>query len=95
MDILEQLERERAKISAERDKACLVYDRDLAELDAAIKAVKKSRGASPKKKRGKVSTGRQSSMPIDEAVIVAVKAGASTPVKILEYMENTLGVDTT
>lgn len=95
VDIIEQLVKERRKLEAERAKACAGYDRALAEIDAAMKAIKKSRGASSGRKAAKASKGKTSSIPIDEAVIEAVKNGARTPAQIHEFMENTLGVNTT
>jgi hypothetical protein len=67
------------------------------EIDAALKAIESVAGSQPQL-IVRDSTNRfdiRHAMPVNEAVILAVNAGCKTPVQILKYLQEKLGVMTT
>ena len=68
---------------------------ELKDIDSALNAI----SAAPRDAAAKPSMANRfqirHSMPVNEAVVKAVDAGKKTPVAILDYLQNVLGVHTT
>ncbi|WP_370301653.1 hypothetical protein [Pseudooceanicola sp.] len=103
MDILETLKLERERVMTERERVTHPFDVQIAEIDAAIKAVVTARdpladiATSPEKIAESLQEvqRKRDQMPIDDAIIEAVKNGVRSPAKILRFLSTQLGVDTT
>lgn len=95
MDFVEKLKHERKKIEVERAKACAKYDREIAEIDAAINAVLKNRVSAPPQPHATAIRSSGSPIRIDDAIVEAVSTGTNTPAKILDFLTEHLGIETT
>lgn len=92
----EELEKERARLDA-----------DINDIDAAIKAIRSRRGGAPSKsstaprkttppkKTTKRSKTAGQKVSLDDAIVAAVGKAHTTPVMILDYVTDKLGVETT
>jgi hypothetical protein len=101
MDVLKTLKDQRKQVEASRAEAVKVFDHEIADIDAAIDAIVARRqgeargdseSAPPLKPKGVTGTGQIS---IDDAIIEAVKNGVHTPMTILTFLKDHLGIETT
>ena len=103
MDIIETLKAQREAIEADRDIACKPFDIALAEIDVAIKAIMDQRDPLDFLEFTETDVDeafsklrqRETQMPIDAAIIEAVRCGAQKPAAVLKFIQVHLNVDTT
>ncbi|MDT9600029.1 hypothetical protein [Sphingosinicella rhizophila] len=87
MAILEMLLERQKELEAQK----AVIEKDLSDVAKAIAAINGPASAAVKLE------GNQPShpMPVDKAIVIAVREGSRTPVQILDYLRKRLGVHTT
>lgn len=87
------------KVELEAQKAAIL--KDLEDVEVALAAILKSGDVAAKAHAASVPSKPPAAsyaggnMPIDEAIIIAVRNRARTPAKILVYLKNDLGINTT
>lgn len=84
MSVINSLQDRRSELQIEIE----VLGRELRHIEIALDAIAKAEG------QDKGATSGQT-MPIDDAVIEAVKNGVRSPAKILKFLEKHLGINTT
>lgn len=93
MSIKEILNKRHADLKA----GIAVVEHELREIEAALKAIESVTPSAPSSP-AQESSNRfdiRHSMPVNDAVVLAVNAGCKTPMEILKYLQNQLGIMTT
>ena len=96
MDTIEILESEREKAEKSRQLACAPFDNQIAEIDAAISAIKAKRNAAGStQSESTTPPATRQIMSIDDGIVEAVRNDNRTPANIYIFLERQLGIKTT
>ncbi len=94
MNVRDMLNQRHSELKA----SIAAVEQEIQDIETALKAIgggdSTRKTSIPNASAAKRFTVRHS-MPVNDAVIIAVKAGRKTPVAILDYVRNELNIDTT
>lgn len=91
MHIRDILNQRRDELKASVD----AVEAEIKDIDCALKAMSAAPSESTDKPSMATRFQIRHSMPVNDAVVKAVEAGRTTPVSILDYLQNVLGIQTT